>query len=600
MTRAATRDAGVREAAGVGPAVVGAAGTGMDGTDTDGTGTTGRTASVAGTTAARGREEVTVTGAMPHTARTGGRVAGGAAGGGDAGAGRTAEAVRTAGEARRTTAAAGRLAVATGPRAAGGSVRRGAARGGARAAVASAAVLLALAALQGRAAADATTAPAGPAVWQPQGAPLAGAATTADAPQMKAAVTYRDALKVDETRFYGIALDAASSAAVSVFAVPPPGTRVAYGDGIELTLQNADGDECDSAEVHFGDDGDPRPLGTAVARLITGDDSDSCQSADQYTLEVHRTSDATSDPGPWPLELRYVSEPGLVPGDGAPSADTSGSADAGGTAASGGPGDSGSSGDSGGSPTGTASPTPLLTGTPRQASGGPSFETAAALRTGIWKDRVLPGETRFYKVPVDWGQQATVFTDFSSAQVTDDSAYVAEGVRVTEYSPVRELVHGDDRSYEGKPVSIGEQLAPVAYANRASDDDEVATVRYAGWYYVAVTVHPGVAKAVQGAVPVTLRVQVSGAARPAPDYAGDPSAAGIGVSSHDVAAADGTAGGGGSGHGALRFLAFAMFGAAAVLLLTLGGWYVVARRRAPAAADTVTAPRPQGYGPPRW
>jgi hypothetical protein len=450
-------------------------------------------------------------------------------------------------------------------------------------------VLLALAALQGRAAADATTAPAGPAVWQPQGAPLAGAATTADAPQMKAAVTYRDALKVDETRFYGLALDAASSAAVSVFAVPPPGTRVGYGDGIELTLQNADGDECDSAEVHFGDDGDPRPIGTAVARLVTGDDSDSCQSADQYTLEVHRTTDATSDPGPWPLELRYVSEPGLTPGAPAPSAAASGSA-----------ADGGSGADFGGSSGDTASPTPLLTGTPRQASGGPSFETAAALRTGIWKDRVLPGETRFYKVPVGWGQQATVFTDFSSAQVTDDSAYVAEGVRVTAYSPVRELVRGDDRSYAGKPVSIGEQLAPVAYANRASDDGEVATVRYAGWYYVAVTVHPKVAEAVQGPVPVTLRVEVSGAAQPAPDYAGDPSAAGIGVSSHDVAAADGTAGGGGSGHGALRFLAFAMFGAATVLLLTLGGWYVLARRRATAAADTVTAPRPPGYGSPRW
>ncbi|MEE4541030.1 hypothetical protein V2S66_03485 [Streptomyces sp. V4-01] len=445
-------------------------------------------------------------------------------------------------------------------------------------------VLLALVALPGRAAADGTTAPgpsgsAAPALWQPRGTPLAGAATTADAPAMRPAVTYQDSIKVGESRFYGVTLDDRASAAVSVFAVPPAGTRVSYGDGLELTLQSPDGDQCDSAEAHFGDDGDPRPVGTAVSRLITGDSSDACQDANEYTLEVHRTSAGTSDPGPWPLELRYVAEPGLTEGAPAPSAPAT-SAD--------------------GGATGTASPTPLLVGTPHQAAGGPSFETAAAVRTGIWKDRVLPGETRFYKVPVDWGQQATVFADFSNAQVVDASAYVPGGVRLSAYSPVRELIDGEDKSYQGAPASLGEQLAPVAYGNRAADDDDVAAARYAGWYYFAVTVHPGVAQAVSGAVPVTLRVQVTGTAQPPPAYDGDPSAAGIGVDAHDLASADGTAdGGSGTDSGALRFLAFAALGAGTVLLLTLAVWFALARRRPAASADTVTAPPQQpGYGPP--
>jgi hypothetical protein len=444
--------------------------------------------------------------------------------------------------------------------------------------------LLALAALQGRAAADGTpgTGNSGaPAVWQPQGAVLAGAATTADAPAMRPSVTYRDSIKVGESRFYGIALDAKASAAVSVFAVPPAGTRVAYGDGIELTLESSDGDECDSADAHFGDDGDPRPIGTAVSRLITGDPSGSCQDAGQYTLEVHRTSEGTSDPGPWPLELRYVSEPGLAAGVAPPSAPATSSPD-------------------GADGAGTASPTPLLVGTPHQATGGPSFGTAAAVKTGIWKDRVLPGETRFYKVPVDWGQQATVFADFSSAQVVDDSAFVGSGVRLSAYSPVRELIDGEDKAYQGSPASIGEQLPAVAYANRAADDD-IAAVRYAGWYYFAVTVHPDVAQAVRGPVPVTLRIQVSGTAQPAPAYDGDAKAAGIGIDAHDVSSADGTSGGGsGSGSGALRFLGFAALGAGTVLLLTLAVWFAAARRRPARAADTVTAPPQQpGYGPPR-
>jgi hypothetical protein len=437
-----------------------------------------------------------------------------------------------------------------------------------------AAALLALAALQGRAAAGGTPAPGAPATWRPTGTVLAGAATTADAPAMTAGTTYRDTIKPGETRFYGIALDAETSAAVSAFALPPAGSRVAYGDGIELKLQSADGTDCDWANAHFQDDGDARPIGTAVARLITGDRGGACQNANQYTLQVHRTSDAASDPGAWPLELRYVSEPGLREGANA-------------------------------SPTpvptaGTASPTPLTAGTPRQAAGGPSFTTAAAVRTGIWKDRVLPGETRFYKVPVDWGQQVTVFADFSSAQSgprpDGDTPYVGSGVRLTAYSPVREMVDGSARSYQGSPVSLVEQLPAVAYGNRVADDEKVARVRYAGWYYFAVTVHPDVAKAVAGAVPVVLRVDVRGTAEPGPVYDGDARAAGIGVGAHDVASADGTASGSG-GHPALRVLAFAAFGTGTALLMVLAVWSAAARLRAGRAREAA-APPPPGYRPP--
>jgi hypothetical protein len=440
-----------------------------------------------------------------------------------------------------------------------------------------AAALLALTALQGRAVADspAPGAPGAtsPATWQPRGAAIPGAATTADAPAMKPSVTYRDTIKPGQTKMYGIALDARSSAYASAFALPPAGSRVAYGDGIELKLQSADGTNCDSQEAHFGDDGDARPVGTAVVRTIGGL-YDNCQGANQYTLQVHRTSGGTSDPGPWPLELRYVSEPGLKSGGTALPAPAPAF--------------------------GSASPTPLTTGTARQAAGGPGIETAAAVRTGIWKDRVLPGETRFYKIPVDWGQQATVFADFSSAQVTDGSAFTIAGVRLSAYSPVRQYIDGTDGSYQGTPTSLVEQLAPVAYANRTSPDEDVQAVRYAGWYYFAVTVHPDVAKAVKGAVSVTLRVQVKGAALAAPAYDGDPGKAGIGIDAHDVSSANGAAPGGGSPSSGLRVLAFAAFGVGTVLLLTLAAWFAAARRRVARAVGTAdAAPRQSGYGPPQ-
>ncbi|WP_329366974.1 hypothetical protein OG896_18980 [Streptomyces sp. NBC_00669] len=418
-----------------------------------------------------------------------------------------------------------------------------------------AAALLLLAAATGPAAADGGSpapAPTAPATWQPRGSVLDGAATTADAPAMKAGVTYRDSIKPGETRMYGIALDAKSSAYASAFAVPRSGSKVTYDDGLELKLVSADGSECDSREGHFDDDGDARPVGTAVERA-TGDEDDDCRRADQYTLQVHRTSDPGSDQAAWPLELRYVLEPPLKPGSVPPPAPATTGA--------------------------TASPTPLTTGTVRQASGGPSFETAAAIRTGVWKDRVPPGETRFYKVPVDWGQQPTVFADFSSAPLIGSSLdFVNTGVRLTAFSPVRQYVDGADGSYSGAPTSLVEQLPTVTYANRSSDDDMVQRVAVAGWYYFAVTVHPDVAKQVSGPVPVTLRVQVHGAAQAAPAYSGNPGAAGIGVDAHDVAAAGGTATGG-SSSSALRLVAYGAFAVGTLLLLVLAVWFGAARWR---------------------
>ena len=178
-------------------------------------------------------------------------------------------------------------------------------------------------------------------------------------------------------------------------------------------------------------------------------------------------------------------------------------------------------------------------------------------------------------------------------------------MRLSAYSPVRELIDDDEHSYDGTPTSVREQWRRWPTATASADDGDVARVRYAGWYYFAVTVHPDVAQAVSGPVGVTLRVDVSGGAQAGPAYAGDARAAGIGVDSHDVASADGApqsaASADGGGESARRFLGFAALrgrdGAAA------GARGVVVRRRAGgrSARDTVTQPSPPqsgGFGPP--
>lgn len=402
-------------------------------------------------------------------------------------------------------------------------------------------------------------------VWQPKGTPVAGTAVSTDAPVLKPGSSYTDSVKPGDKKYYAVDLDATSSAYLSAFAIPGAGDKVAYGDGIELTLLSTEGSTCDGYDAHFRSE-TARPVGGYAARTIQKDGR--CQQANRYTLLVTRTSAGTSSPGAWPLELRFLSEPGLRAGAVTEPAATATE----------------------------AAPVPVID-TGRQAHGGTGFDDAAAVTSGSWRDQVLPGETRFYKVPVDWGQHTVVFADFANVTSAEDPQYIGDGVRIDAYNPARGHVDDAAKAYLGKPASISVQTVPVAYANRYEIGDAVAAVRFAGWYYFAVTVRSEVSGYAEGAVPVTLRVDVKGASKPGPAYDGDARKAGFGIDGDDLAAADGTATGGG-GSSTLRFVALAALGAGTVLLLTLAGWVLAARNR-PRAGDTVPQPRDaSAYGPP--
>ncbi|MFE0626822.1 hypothetical protein ACFW3D_07615 [Streptomyces sp. NPDC058864] len=400
-----------------------------------------------------------------------------------------------------------------------------------------AAALALLAGAAGAAVAD----PAVPS-WQPQGEQVRGRASTADAPQLTPGVLYRDTLTADEGgKNYALDLDAAHSSYLAVFALPRPGTEVAYGDGIELTLTSTDGTRCDSGRRTFSDDGAARPIGTWVERTIGGDGP--CQEAHAYVLEVTRTSQGTSDAAPWPLQIRLTNEPGLTRG------------------ATPGPALS----------PGTQTPVPAR-GTARDATGGADLVHAGTLGTGVWKDEVLPGRTRFYRVPVGWGQQAWVAADFANADVTKPGGYSGSGLRVEVYNPRWAFIGTDTASYSGEQASVTATTGRVAYANRYESGNAVSAARFDGFYYLAVSVHPEVAGFVDGAVPVTLRVGVEGTAQAGPSYDGDPG--------EDL----GLPGEPGSGNPVLRTLGFAALGAGTVLLLSLAVW-TVAARRGPAAVS---------------
>lgn len=396
-----------------------------------------------------------------------------------------------------------------------------------------------------------------------------GAASTTDAVQLEPGGTYRSTLPVNGRVYYRLELDAASNAYVSATAVPRQGTTVSSSDGVKVAVQDADARSCSYDSTRFGPSRSPHPVAAWASRVTDGETT-ACQGAGTYYVVVDRIDSAGSSSDDWDLELTYVSEPGLAE-KGETVAPESPESDA-------------------------DSPDPLAGAAVRRA-GGAGFATATAVGQGVWQDDITPGQTLFYRVPVDWGQQLHAVAELGSSS-SGGSRYVTAALVMSLYNPARGYVDDEVLGYDGRQTSAAlDPLPPVAYANRYGVGDRTTGTRFAGSYYLVVHLGEQMTERF-GAGPygLTLRVQVSGTAQDAPGYLGqsvpqdtfavteqDREAAG-GWTSSGVAGgteADASAAGsGGGGDAAMRVVAVSGIGAGSLLVLGLGLWTLVARRRA--------------------
>ncbi|MGA4840808.1 hypothetical protein [Streptomyces sp. G45] len=391
--------------------------------------------------------------------------------------------------------------------------------------------------------------------------------------------------------YYRLELNRTDNAYVSVTALPSLGSRVGYADGITVSVQDANGFLCDSGEAHFGSSRSPRPLTASALRDAGGDSR--CARAGTYYLVVERTTpsrtpgststEKPSTPEEWDLELYVASEPGLA----RPAATTAPlEAD----------------------PENPPSPAPP-TGAARPRAGGTSFASAPALAKGVWDDRVKPGQTRYYRVPVDWGQRLSATVELGgsaeprtgasggrTARGTRGDDFVSGGLVVSLFNPARRPVDDVQASYDGRQRSADlPALPPVAYENRYARLTRASEVRFAGWYYLAVHLSPDVAPLFgDDPVGLTLRVDVSGKPRRGPAYAGEARPENeFAVTERDEdaaregSAADGPAkqasgvasdAGDDAGDEAMMIVAAAGIGTGTVLVAVLGVWTLVARR----------------------
>ncbi|MHC5905345.1 hypothetical protein ACVNF4_15800 [Streptomyces sp. S6] len=325
-----------------------------------------------------------------------------------------------------------------------------------------------------------------------------GASGTSDAVRLEAGRVYRSSLAGDGKAYFQIELDAASTTYVSVTAVPGAAEVLTFNDGVKAALQDSNGLNCSSDVVTFGSAVSPHPVTASVVREVREGRS-VCQGAGTYYVVVERaggrasgsaspsassSSSASGDAVSWGLETAVVSEPPVGLG--------------GATVA----------------PKGWSSATPSpMAGQARRLPGGAGFATASDLAQGAWRDDILPGQTLFYSVPVEWGQQVYVTAELGSAG--GGSGFVASALDVTLYNPVRAKVDDLRFGYDGEQkTGTMRPLPPVDYANRYASSGSASGMRFAGGYFLVVHLAGQVGeKFGDGTYGVTLRVRVKGAAR---------------------------------------------------------------------------------------
>ncbi|MDK1473273.1 VWA domain-containing protein [Streptomyces sp. 549] len=389
---------------------------------------------------------------------------------------------------------------------------------------------------------------------------------------------YLDTIGAGETRWYAADLDAGSAVDFAATAVPQPGAAVHALDGLVVRLEGGDDNSrgcAVSSNAYFRQGEGALPVSGAVSRVPTERGTARCDTAGRYVMSVQRRSKPDSDQARWPLELRLGEEEPLPDGV-VPGASLTDYGQAGRDAR-------------------------LPTGTPKDVEGGTGFNDARQLGSGVWRDRLLPGQTRWYKVPVGWGQQLRFDAEFGNEPTLEDSR-ARSFVRADLFTPGRRPVPSgtefqDNRSYAGRPTAVSSGTVPVSWTNRWETGNTVTPVRADGDYYLAVSLGPDAADLAENpAIGLVLRVDVVGEAKAGPAHDAPPADAdtaddaGPGKDAGGEGEAAGTDGAGWS----TPMLAGIAGGAAVLLLAGLGAAYALSRRRRATAPHSSTTDSTRG------
>ncbi|TJZ50174.1 VWA domain-containing protein [Streptomyces piniterrae] len=369
---------------------------------------------------------------------------------------------------------------------------------------------------------------------------------------------YLDSIGPNEKRYYATDLDAVSTAEYSATVVPQPGAAIGYLDALHTEIAYGVDSTCESTTELFGQREGATPLTSGISRIPSQTGTRGCDKSGRYWLVVERKAAKGSDASSWPLELtfhvKHPLEKGVTPAQSSPEYGAGGK-DA-----------------------------PVPTTAPKDVTGGTGFNDARPLTPGVWRDKVLPAQTLWYKVPVGWGQQLRYDVEFANEPTVRHYSATTSFGRTQVYTPSRAPVGGGTGeftpqvSYNGRLTSLQMGTVPVAWTNRYETNPNVVPVHDKGDFYIAVTLGAKASEIAQNPqIGVVLRVAVLGKEKTGPE-------AGAAVAKADVSHGDSGpseegAQDGDGGWSTGRVVAVAVGGVGVLLLAGLVAAFVRARRK---------------------
>lgn len=395
------------------------------------------------------------------------------------------------------------------------------------------------------------------------GVPIRGSATIASAPTLEPGQyldTYekggKGAAGDGTIKFYKINLRTGDTPYVSA-TLAPPGVRVENitGFSVMVSLVDADGDGCTSTDGFastVGVFGKVIPQSAVVAPGAVGGRGwrDSCSPEDPVYVRIRRGGDSYATQQ-LPMEIAFRIEP-PVTAEG-PAAVTKV------------PG---------------AVPAPAETD-PKPAAAGFSFNDAPVLAPGTYTDSIVSGETRYFKVHLDWGQRLAWKL---TVPAQEGVGIQSSAFYVTLASPLRERAEESTgtRTYQligGKEdqTMSGSSVAPVRWTNRDTPNPYLDPYSVDGDYFLVLDASYPLGRPTF-TMPFRLTVATDGAAEQGPTYVTAPGGPSASASPPTADPSTAAAGGGSGSEPARAWPLWAAGGTGAVLLVFLLG-VVVWRRR---------------------
>jgi Ca-activated chloride channel homolog len=295
-------------------------------------------------------------------------------------------------------------------------------------------------------------------------------------------------------KYYTVSVGTGETLYATVTMVTPP-LAVPASSSLQstVTLQTPDGDFCDSNWEFQTESAGKLAALTNVLTVAQGEQTlpSKCRDrAGQFVLRVARTGTAFAQRS-LAAEITIRVEPA---GDatGLPVPATTESDDV--------------------SPTADRAPTTV--------DGGSSFDNAPLLAGGTYRDTVVSGEARYYRVHLDFGQRLTYRVGLPGVRAT--SATDSMRLQAHIASPVRALLgqtgYSYNASYYGDAAVVvhGSAAYPARYTNRFSTSSNIRNFAVAGDYYLWLDT--SFVTGVQYQLPLMLSVQVVGSKEAGPVY----------------------------------------------------------------------------------